>query len=126
MTDVQLLLSSTIAAAIEDKGDFLLRFVYHETLISTLKSLGLDPPPNCQYDVMKADFKKYQAYGALAGAIHLANGSNKAIKKSKPVINKRVFQSKILGGMIGKGDPEVYETSGPELRAQALIENLVN
>ena len=38
---------------------------------------------------------------------------------------RRVFNSKILGGVVGQGDPKVHAVSGPAQRAKALIEKLV-
>ena len=38
---------------------------------------------------------------------------------------KRVFKSSILGGVIGQGDPKVYENSAPLLRAQALVQKII-
>lgn len=124
MTDVQLLLCSALGPKVEEKADFLLRFVYHESLISTLKSLEVDPPKGADFDSIKAEYKKHQAYGILAAAMHLASFQGHA--SIKPKVDKRVFQSKILGGVIGKGDPKIFENSGPSLRAYSLIEKLVS
>ena len=128
MTDVQMLLCSSMGPKIEEQGEFLLRFVYHETLISTMKSLGVDPPKNAEFDVIYADFKKHQAYGALAAAMHLAKlqGGSASTGGPRPRLgDKRVFQSKILGGILGQGDPKIMEASGPSLRARNLLEKLV-
>ena len=38
---------------------------------------------------------------------------------------RRVFNSKILGGVVGQGDPKLFAVSGPAQRAKALIEKLV-
>ena len=46
--------------------------MYHEALISSLKSLDIEPPESTDFNVIKEDFKKHQAYGMLAAAIHLA------------------------------------------------------
>ena len=106
------------------------RFVYHEALISALKSLDIEPPQSTDFNVIKEDFKKHQTYGILAGAMHLA----KNCRPGKPRNNnmgqqksggRRVFTSKILGGVVGQGDPKLYEKSGPAQRAKALIEKLV-
>ena len=128
MTDVQMLLCSSMGPKVEEQGEFLLRFVYHETLMSTMKSLGVDPPKNAEFDVIYADFKKQQAYGALAAAMHLAKlQSGTATGGPRPRLgDKRVFQSKILGGVVGRGDPKVMEASGPALRARNLLEKLVS
>lgn len=127
MTDVQMLLCSSMGPKVEEKGEFLLRFVYHETLISTMKSLGIEPPKSTDFDVINADFKKHQAYGSLAAAMHLAklSGSGSGSGRNRAG-DKRVFQSKILKGVLGRGDPKIMEASGPSLRARDLLEKLVN
>ena len=124
MTDVQLLLCSSKGPKVEGKVEFLLRFVYHETLIATLKSLNVVPAPQSTgFDVIMADFKKQQAFGAIAAAMHLAKYQHSTFLRHR--VDKRVFKSNILGGNIGQGDPDVYETSGPTLRAKALMIKLV-
>ena len=72
MTDVQVVLCSSMGPKVEEQAEFLLRFVYHETLISTLKSLDVVPPKSTEFDAMMEDFKKHQVYGALAAAMLLA------------------------------------------------------
>ena len=124
MTDVQMLLCSSMGPKVEEKGEFLLRFVYHETLISTMKSLGIEPPKSTDFEVINADFKKHQAYGSLAAAMHLAKLSGFGFGKIRQ--DKRVFQSKILGGVLGHGDPKVMEASVPSYRCRDLLEKLVN
>ncbi len=128
MTDVQILICSSLGPKIDEKGDFLLRFVYHETLMATFKSLGVEPPKSADFDNMKADYKKHQAYGIVASAIHLSNkkspGGVASAKQKK--VEKRVFQSKIIGGVVGKGDPKVYEVAAPSSRIKSLIEKLVD
>jgi len=130
ITDVQMLLCSSLGPKVEEKGDFLLRFVYHEALISSLKSLDIEPPESTDFNVIKEDFKKHQAYGMLAAAIHLAQNcrtgksTNNGMSQQKSG-GRRVFNSKILGGIVGQGDPKVYAVSGPAQRAKALIEKLV-
>ena len=125
MTDVQILLCSSMGPKVEEQGEFLLRFVYHETLIATLKSLGTELPKSIDFDGLMADFKKHKVFGSLSAAMHLAGkASGQSNMGSKPT-TKRVFKSKILGGIIGTGDPKIYETSTPSLRARALMEKLV-
>ncbi len=72
-------------------------------------------------------------YGSIAAAMHLAevaagNGGGvkqRAVRTTSGSTSKRVFQSKLLGGLVGKGDPKVYEASTPGLRAKALIAKLL-
>jgi hypothetical protein len=124
------LLCSSMGPKVEEQAEFLFRFVYHETLIATLKSLEVDPPQTTDFDNIYEDFKKQQVYGSLAAAMHLAQVENnigiKTSQVSSSGASKRIFQSKLLGGVIGKGDPKVYKTSTPALRAKALIEKLVS
>ena len=124
MTDVQVLICTSIGPKVEEQGEFLLRFVYHETLISTLKSLKIDPPKATDFNVMMAAFKKHQAYGALAAAMNLVKLTKKPANPGG-TSGKRVFNSSILGGVIGSGDPKVYEASAPLYRAQALMEKIL-
>ena len=74
------------------------------------------------------DFKKHQVYGALAAAIFLAKRTKTQYKTPTNVggsSGKRVFESTILGGVIGQGDPKIYEDSAPLYRAQALIRKII-
>ena len=41
MTDVQVLFCASLGPKVVEQGEYLLRFVYHETLISTIKSLQI-------------------------------------------------------------------------------------
>ena len=125
MTDVQMLLCSCIGPKVEEKGDFLLRFVYHESLISSLKSLDVTPPKETDFDVMKADFKKHQTYGILAAAMNLAQSQTGSQTAPRPKTTKKVFESKILGGVVGQGDPKLNQISDPNARIISLMEKLV-
>ncbi len=60
MTDVQVLLCSSMGPKVEEQAEFLLRFVYHETLIGTLKSLECEAPKTTEFDNMMVDYKKHQ------------------------------------------------------------------
>ena len=92
-----------------------------------MKSLDVEPPQSTDFNVIKEDFKKHQAYGILAAAIHLAKNCRPKhnTNQQKTAGGRRVFTSKILGGIVGQGDPKFYEVSGPAQRAKALIEKLV-
>ena len=41
MTDVQVLFCASLGPKVVEQAEYLLRFVYHETLISTIKSLQI-------------------------------------------------------------------------------------
>ena len=88
--------------------------------------MDVEPPQSTDFNVIKEDFKKHQTYGILAAAIHLAqNCRPKNNTNQQKSGGRRVFNSKILGGIVGQGDPKLNEISGPAQRAKALIEKLV-
>ena len=124
---------------VEEQAEFLLRFVYYETLVRTLKGLKVNPDITFipTYDDLKTDFKAKELYGCLAGAMFLVGvspdlrisgmdgGDSKNRAFNKRSSGKRVFESKIVGQM-GKTDKRVYEASSPALRAKALIRKAMN
>jgi hypothetical protein len=53
--------------------------------------LDIEPPESTDFNVIKEDFKKHQAYGMLAAAIHLAQNC-KTGRISKRMSCKQFFQ----------------------------------
>ena len=138
-TDLQSFFAITMGPKVEEQAEFLLRFVYYETLVRTLKGLKVNPEITFipTYDDLKTDFKAKELYGSLAGAMFLVGvspdllgsgmdgGDSKNRSFNKKSSGKRVFESKIVG-QIGKTDKRVYEASSPALRAKALIRKSIN
>lgn len=146
MTDLQIFMSTSLGDQVVNQADFLLRFIYHETLVSTLKYLKIDPPKNIiEFEVMQNEFKERAAFGILSGAMYLADmvsspqTLNKPIqrdsKSGKKSSGKRVFHSKILGGTIGssrggsdsspKGETAAATISTPESMVFQLVHKLI-
>ncbi len=87
------------------------------------------------FDSLKKDFKSKETYGALAGAMYLAEIGGKMPIRARGsgtrVSGKRSFTSKLLGSYSsGKEEPvEKHEEvlgSTPASRAKALIEKIVS
>ena len=95
-TDVLLLLASAACdPQVGDKAEFLLRYVYYETLSGSLKSFGCGTDSWPDFEEFEKDFRKRSVYGALAGAMFLAEHIDKAITPDK------------------KEEEKVYEHSNP-------------
>jgi len=86
------------------REDFLLRFVYYETLVTILKSFGVKV--EFSYDDLKAEFVKKRLYGYIQSSAIFAEslvGSSKsastaaASKMASSKSGPREVQSKILG-----------------------------
>ena len=68
----------------KSQDEFLLRYVYYDTLLRTLKSLGVDPDAAIRFDSLIKEFGKQREYGLLAGAMHLAEtATEEDIKNAK-------------------------------------------
>jgi len=85
------------------RDDFLLRFVYYETLVTVLKTLGVKNGI-ISFDDLKKEFVKKKLYGYIeASCILSAAGKPVTTKKSAPLtrVNKsgggNMVESKILG-----------------------------
>ena len=68
--------------------------------------MDIEPPQSTDFNVIKEDFKKHQTYGILAGAMHLAKNCRPAKPRNNNMAQqksggRRVFTSKILGGVVG-------------------------
>ena len=106
VTDVQILLNTSLDSDIESQTDFLLRFVYHQTLVSTLRALNISFEQIVDVDELVKEFKRTQVFGRLAASMHIAglvlpssNRKTEVAKRKEPKTN--VSYSKILGGPIG-------------------------
>ena len=140
VVDLHLLMATTMGPKIEQQGEYLLRFEYHETLAKTMKALGAGQSV-IPYDTLKKDYKKKEVYGCLAGAMYLASlvgPQTASAVVTRRASGKRVFESKILGRQIGnatKGadaskdgkDPKVttYNEAAPARRALVLCERVL-
>jgi hypothetical protein len=85
------------------RDDFLLRFVYYETLVTVLKSLGLKNDI-ISYDDLKLEFAKKKLYAYIeSSSINCSSAKPSSSKRSTPVsvtpktVNRNVVNSKILG-----------------------------
>ena len=133
VVDLQILLATAMGPKVEEQIEFLLRFVYHETLAATMASLGVDRSNVPDYDALRKEYKKKSVFGCLAGAMYLAAGptagaaGNKAGSGNRdPRGGNRVFESKIMGrfgsGKMGKVAVAVHEAANPKLRALTLVQ----
>jgi len=99
-TDLLTFIHSTGEVTVRE--DFLIRFVYYESLISTMKSLGMKEAA-IEYDDLKAECLKKRQYGYLESAMLLASTGTKS---STPAVlgprggGGREVESKILGTFI--------------------------
>merc|ERR1719239_1492831 len=88
------------------REDFLIRFVYYETLVTSMKSLGVREPV-ISYDDLKAECVRKRQYGYVESAALLAasvNGAPPPIgiieNQPKKVASGRAVNSKILGTFV--------------------------
>ena len=139
MTDVHILFGTSLGSEIQNRSDFLLRFVYHETLASTLKALKVNPKRIIEFEELQKEFKRTETFGKLAAAMHFAGiaepKSMDMTTKKKETGTRRSFYSKILGGTIGgeqtiKEEVNVEEDKqgnilSPSIRAFNLIRSLI-
>ena len=136
MTDVQVMLASSVSPKNENQGEFLLRYVYYETLVSILKSLGIEDVIG--FDELHKEFKVQEEYGCLEGAIHLSSlvamPSKRTPLHRTPSTGKHTFYSRILGGVIGTGEVtptnneqtgQASEETSPQVRALSLIKRIL-
>jgi len=148
MVDVHILFGTSLSPEIQNRAQFLLRFVYHETLTATLTALKVNPRDIIEFDDLQSEFKRTDTFGRLASAMHLAKLTkpgeltmeNKptSILNRKPVGTQKSVYSKILGGHIGGNQPSVINekvaapaaqtneevSSSPALRALELVQDL--
>jgi len=86
------------------RDDFLLRFVYYETLVTSLKSLGLKNDI-ITYDDLKLEFAKKKLYAYIESSSLLCSSVNPSasVRRSAPAsvaprsATANVVNSKILG-----------------------------
>jgi len=88
------------------REDFLIRFVYYETLVTSMKSLGVREPV-ISYDDLKAECVRKRQYGYVESAALLAASVNGAPPplgsvddQPKKVTSGRAVNSKILGTFV--------------------------
>merc|ERR1719239_10788 len=88
------------------REDFLIRFVYYETLVTSMKSLGVREPV-ISYDDLKAECVRKRQYGYVESAALLAASVNGAPPplgsvddQPKKVTSGRAANSKILGTFV--------------------------
>ena len=148
MVDVHILFGTSLGPEIQNRAQFLLRFVYHETLTATLQALKVNPRDIIEFDDLQSEFKRTDTFGRLASAMHLAKLTKPgeltiehkptSILNRKPVGTQKSFYSKILGGHIGGNQPSVNNekvatppaqanvemSSSPALRALELVQDL--
>ena len=125
--DLQHLFATAMGPKIEEQSEFLLRFVYYETLAGVMKMFDFDATKIIPYETLFSDFKDKRLYGCLAGSMFLAEEYGpKHSKLSGPRRGeKRVFKSKLIGQTVGNTDPETYKSAAPSLRAKTLMEKAV-
>lgn len=100
VTDIHLFLNT--AGDNTAREDFLLRFVYYETLASSLKALGVKEIIG--WEDFKAEFVKKRLHGLIAGSGYLASIATRGVApspKRQDSVNK-VVHSKILGKFVSK------------------------
>ena len=105
MTDLQLLFGTSLGPELHNRIEFLLRFVYHETLAHTLKGLKVSPSDIIEYEDLKKEFIRTETFGKMASAMFLAGmaspGQMKMAKRGSTKSTQKSVYSKILGGHIG-------------------------
>ncbi len=140
VTDLQSFFGISMGPKLEEQAEFLLRFVYYETMVKTLLSLAINPEVTTiiSFEQLRKDFKTKEVYGCLSGAMYLVGmpellggpggggASGGADQPMRRAPGKRVFQSKIVGGQIGSMDQKIYDSSSPALRAKELIRRALN
>jgi len=125
-------------AADQSREDFMLRFVYYENLVSTLKQLGVKNDI-IDYDGIKLEKQKQTLYGLIEAASLLLTSSDSAsLTKKSPVpshpVKAKRIQSKILGDFsprdssssLTNGHDDVNENIGDrivELMERATVAN---
>ena len=145
MVDVHILFGTSLGPEIQNRVQFLLRFVYHETLTATLQALKVNQNDIIEFEDLQAEFKRTENFGRLASSMHLAMMSKPgklsmaskptAISQTKPMGSQKSFYSKILGGHIGGDQNSANNTkvivqkneeipSSPPLRALELVKDL--
>merc|ERR1719500_1690248 len=95
------------------REDFLIRFVYYETLVTSMKSLGVREPV-ISYDDLKAECVRKRQYGYVESAALLAASVNGAPPplgsvddQPKKVTSGRAVNSKILGTFVPNAKAKV-------------------
>ncbi len=135
VTDLQLLFCLGVAApGVEEQTEFLLRFVYYETLATAMRALGVPQASIVDYNDLKKDFKKKHLFGCLAAGMYFAskaspvgattNPSSSAARRS----GGRVIESKLVGKIEPVEKPKEREkpaATGPAQRAMALLTRAV-
>ena len=105
MTDLQLLFGTSLGPELHNRIEFLLRFVYHETLAHTLKGLKVSPSDIIEYEDLQKEFRRTETFGKMASAMFLAGmaspGQIKMAKRGSTKSKQKSVYSKILGGHIG-------------------------
>merc|ERR1712226_286977 len=140
MVDVHILFGTSLGPEIQNRAQFLLRFVYHETLTATLQALKVSPRDIIEFEDLQEEFKRTDTVGRLASAMHLAMlskpGNISVVRKpTAPIGSQKSFYSKILGGHIGGDQSPSKNTkvvaqkneeasSSPPLRALELVRDL--
>jgi len=104
MSDLLVFINSSGANL--SREDFLFRFVYHETLVSTLKQLGVRNDI-IGYDEIKTEKQKQTLYGLIESASLLLteNTGSTTAKRARVTmqpIKARRIESKILGEFVPK------------------------
>eukprot|EP00092_Neocalanus_flemingeri_P006024 GFUD01006492.1.p1 GENE.GFUD01006492.1~~GFUD01006492.1.p1 ORF type:complete len:1066 (-),score=329.83 GFUD01006492.1:50-3049(-) len=90
------------------REDFLLRFVYYETLVTVLKSLGVKNDI-ITFDDLKKEYVKKKLYGYIESASLLcplakpSSGKKASVMTNNQAPNGKVVNSKILGTFVPKG-----------------------
>ena len=136
MTDLQLLFGTSLGPELHNRIEFLLRFVYHETLANTLKGLKVSPSDIIEYEDLQKEFRRTDTFGKMASAMFLAGmaspGQIKMAKRGSTKSTQKSVYSKILGGHIG-GEKNILNggrtTNGTEentisKRTLELVQNL--
>ena len=140
MVDLHILFGTSLGPEIQNRAQFLLRFVYHETLTATLQALKVNPRDIIEFEDLQEEFKRTDTFGRLASAMHLAMlskpGQISVVRKpAAPQGSQKSFYSKILGGHIGGNQSPSKNTkvvaqkneeasSSPALRALELVRDL--
>lgn len=117
MTDLHILFGTSLGAEIQNRANFLLRFVYHETLTYTMQSLKVNSKDIIEFEDLQKEFKRTETFGKLASAMHLALNTEpkhmSIVRKQNPTTgSQKGVYSKILGGSIGGGTSNVKSSKG--------------
>merc|ERR1719342_1031519 len=122
MSDLLVFINSSGANL--SREDFLFRFVYHETLVSTLKQLGVRNDI-IGYDEIKTEKQKQTLYGLIESASLLlgeSSGSTTAKRTrvtGQPMKATRI-QSKILGEFVPKESNKKATGNGTPLNTKEI------